>query len=131
VHFATAACPGCWPAASALCSAAARKTAAIGHGPAAAVITSTALFREAMAAPAVAIAPAGPGTHAQKDTAVKVSWPIESVWRAGVGRVVVIAVGADRLNADVNDNLRVRGCCKSQSRNECGSAEKCFESSHG
>jgi hypothetical protein len=45
-----------------------------------------------MATPAVAVAPACPGTHAQEDAAVEVTRPIKSIGRAGVRRIVVIAV---------------------------------------
>jgi hypothetical protein len=64
------------------------------------VITSAPLTAEAMCAPSVAIAPTGPRAHAQKNAVVEVSRPIEAHGRAAVRRIVVIAVGAVRLDAD-------------------------------
>src|SRR5271157_3449227 len=105
------------------CSAAACIVAAIGHVPAAAAIISATAVTEPMAAPAVAIAPAGPWAHAQEDAVVEVPRPVEAIRRAGVGRVVVVAVGAGRLNANVDDDLRVSRWRKGQAREQCCSAE--------
>ena len=88
-----------------LTAAAARKAAAIGHAAATAVIASAALFGEAMAAPAVAIAPAGPRAHAQEDAVIEVSRPVKSIGRAGVWSIVVISVRASGLHAQFNDDL--------------------------
>src|ERR1035441_2814220 len=69
---------------------------------AAAVIVASATVVEAMLAPAVTVAPAGPGTHAKEDPVVEESRPIKAFWCAGVGRCFVVAVGADRRNADLD-----------------------------
>ena len=100
-------CTGAIGSRASHCRAAAGKTAAIGHGAAAAAIAPAAAIDEAMAAPAVAIAPAGPWAHAQEDAVVEVARPVKSIGRAGVGRIVVIAVGTDRLNADADYDLRL------------------------
>jgi hypothetical protein len=80
---------------------------AAGRVAATAVIVSATVTAEAMAAPAVAIAPAGPGTHAQEDAIVEIARSVESHGGAGVGSVVVVAVRTDRLNPDVDDELSV------------------------
>ena len=104
-------------------SAAARKTAAVCHGTAAAAIASAALFGEAVIPPAVSITPAGPWAHAQEDAAVKVSWPVESIGRAGVGRVVVVAVRTNRWNADADGNLRLSRWRHGQTHKQCCRAD--------
>src|ERR1035437_9450518 len=103
-------------AAGACCPAAAYITAATGHGAAAATIASSTAIAEAMTTPTVAIAPAGPGTHAQKDAAIKVSRPVKSIGRAGVRFIVVIAVRTDGWNADVYDDLSLSRWRQSQAR---------------
>jgi len=67
------------------CSAATGIVAAIRNGSAAAAIVSAPIIDEAMSAPAVAIAPAGPGAHAQEDAVVEVARPVKSIGGAGVG----------------------------------------------
>src|SRR5580700_3893409 len=76
----------------------------IGRSTATTVISSAPTIGEAMAAPAVTVAPAGPWAHAEEDAVVKVSRPVESDRRALVGSIVVVAVGADRLDADFDDD---------------------------
>jgi hypothetical protein len=80
---------------------------ATGCCAAAAVIASAAIIHKPMAAPAVTIAPACPWTHAQEDPVIEVPRPVETNRRAGIGRVVVIAIRAYRLHADVNAYLRL------------------------
>src|ERR1035437_9748318 len=99
-----------------LATAAARITATTSHGAAAASITSSAPVAEAMTTPTVAIAPAGPRTHAQEDAAIKVSRPVKSIGRAGVRFIVVIAVRTDGWNADVYDDLSLSHWRQSQAR---------------
>ncbi len=66
-------------------SAGPRAAGIVGYATGPAVIITAALGDETMAAPAVAIAPATPGSHAQKDSVVEVSRPVIAVGRAGVG----------------------------------------------
>src|ERR1035437_1468239 len=103
-------------AAGACSPAAARITATAGRFAAPASITSSATVAEAMTTPTVAIAPAGPRTHAQKDAAIKVSRPVKSIGRAGVRFIVVIAVRTDGWNADVYDDLSLSHWRQSQAR---------------
>jgi len=95
------------------------KIAAIGRVAAAATIASAAAITEAMAAPAVAIAPAGPWAHAQEDAVVEVPRPVKAIGRAGVRRIVVVAVRTDGLNADINYNLRSDRWHKGQAGEQC------------
>ena len=84
------------------------KAAVIGGIPASAAIASAAAVNKPVPAPAVAIAPAGPWSHAQKDAIVKVSRPIKAHRRTGIRSVVVIAIRADRRNADPHSNHDLR-----------------------
>jgi hypothetical protein len=111
-------------------AATARKTAAVGHGAAAPAIASAAAVTEAMAAPAVLIAPAGPWAHAQEDAVVKVPRPVKSIGRAVVRSIVVIAIGTDRLNAYIDNNLRLSRRRQGHAHNQSCTSEKCFESVH-
>jgi hypothetical protein len=110
----------------------ASKVAVVSGISASATIASATTFDEAMSAPTMAIAPAGPRTHAEEDAVVEVAWAVKAIGRAGVWRVVVIAVLANRLNAtaDADDNLRL--CCRRKGKpcEQCCGAEKCFESAH-
>ena len=111
---------------------AAGKAAVIGGITASAAIASAAALDEAMSAPAVAIAPAGPWAHAEEDSVVEVTWSVKPIGRAGVWRVVVVAILADGLNAnaDANDHLRLSRGRKGQAREQCSSSNNCFESTH-
>ncbi len=110
--------------------AAASKVAVIGCVSAAAVIPSAATGYKAMSAPAVAIAPAGPRAHAKEDAVVEVPRAIKADRRTGVWRVVVVAVRADGLNADADDDLRLDCWRHGQAREQrCGSDE-CLKSMH-
>jgi hypothetical protein len=88
-------------------AAAAGIVTAIGHAAAAAAISSAAILDEAMTAPAVAVAPASPWAHAQEDAVIEIPRSVKTHGSAGVGRVVVVAPGTDRLNANPNHDLRV------------------------
>jgi hypothetical protein len=88
----------------------------IGFIAAAAVVAASAGIDEAMLAPAVGIAPAGPGTYTQEDAVKEISRPVKAIGRAGVGRIFVVAVGADRWNANAYDNLSFRGWRQGQAR---------------
>jgi hypothetical protein len=90
--------------------------AMIGFIAAPAVIAASAAITEAMFAPSVSVAPAGPGTHTEEDAVVEVSWPVKAIGRAAVGRSFVIAVGADRWNADFDCNLSFSRWRQDQSR---------------
>jgi hypothetical protein len=85
---------------------------------AAAVIPSTTIVHEAMFAPAMAVAPTCPRSHAQEDAVVEVSRPVEAHGGALVRRVVVVTVGANGLNAQVHDDLRARRWRHGQSREQ-------------
>lgn len=113
----------CAAAAGANSSAAACKAAAIGHIPAAAAIASATALTEPMAAPTVAITPAGPWAHAKEDATIEVPGPVEAIGRAGVGGIIVIAVGTDRLNTDIDDDLRARRWRNGQAREQYCSAK--------
>jgi len=75
----------------------------------AAVIASAAIIHKPVAAPAMAVAPPSPRSHAEKDSIVEISRPIKPHGRAGIRRVVVIAIRTNRLNADVEADLGM-GC---------------------
>src|ERR1017187_8615481 len=106
--------------------AAARIIAATGClAPAAAIVSSTAVA-EAMATPAVTVAPAGPWAHAQKYAAIKVPRPIKSIGRAGVRCIVVIAVRTNGWNADVYDKLSLNHWRQGQTRQQCCRSDKSF-----
>jgi hypothetical protein len=108
---------------SAVAFAAVGIVAMIGLIAAAAVVAASAGLDEAMFAPAVPVAPAGPGTHAQEDAVVKISWPVKAHGRAAVGRSFVIAVGANRWNADFDCNLSFSRWRQDQSREKCCGTE--------
>ncbi len=61
----------------------------IGFLAAATVIAAAARTYKAMLAPAVGIAPAGPGAHAEEDPVVEKSRPVKANRCAGVGRSFV------------------------------------------
>jgi hypothetical protein len=104
---------------------------------AASVVAASAIVMEAISAPAVAIAPAGPGANTQEDTTVKVSRPVIPIRGATVWRSFVIAPAADGWNADfydgrlnnntgrcdADDNLCASCRHKSQTRKQCCSSE--------
>jgi hypothetical protein len=96
---------GCGSVVSARCRRAS-VTPAIGCGTTSAGISSSAAAAETMVTPAVAIAPAGPWAHTQENAVVEVAWSVEADWSAGVGRIVVVAVGTNRWNTDIDDDLR-------------------------
>jgi hypothetical protein len=100
-----------------------RKTAAIGCWAAAAVIVSATIRGEAMAAPAVAVAPSSPWAHAQEDAVVEVSWPVIAVGRAGVWGVVVVAVLTNRLHTDADKNLGLSRWRQGQTGEQCRCTE--------
>jgi hypothetical protein len=67
------------------------------------VVAASTPVSEAMAAPAMAIAPAGPGTNAQKHPVVEVPRTIKAIRRAAIGRIFVIAILASRRRtADID-----------------------------
>lgn len=76
---------------------------------------------EAMVAPAVAVAPTSPWTHAQENAVIEVTRAVEADWGARVWCVVVVAVGAGGLNAD--DDLRLNCRHQGQGREHCRGAE--------
>lgn len=109
------------------------KTAVIGRIAAITVVAASACSDEAMMTPAMGVAPASPWAHAQENAVVEVSWAVEANRRAGVRRVVVVAVGTDGWNADVNDDLPLsdrRDRRHSQAREQRRSAEQSFNSTH-
>jgi acetaldehyde dehydrogenase (acetylating) len=102
----------------------------IGFIAAAAVIAATAAIVEAMLAPAVAVAPAGPGTYAQEDAVEEESRPVKAIGRAFVGWVFVVAKFAHRRHADFDVNLSASRWNKDQPCNQCCRTEENFESAH-
>jgi hypothetical protein len=90
----------------------------IGRITAPTVVSASTAVDEAIAAPTVAIAPAGPWAHAQEDAVVEIARPIEADRRATIWRIVVIAVGANGLNTDADDYLRVGPGRKSRGREQ-------------
>ncbi len=98
-------CPIVSAAVTSMPAAAVSPTTMIGFIAAASVIAAAAAIHKAMPAPAVAIAPAGPGTNAEEDPVVEESRPVKAYRRAGVGWIFVVAVWADRWNADFDVNL--------------------------
>jgi hypothetical protein len=102
----------------------------IGLIAAAAVIAASAAIVEAMLAPAVAVAPACPGTYAEEDPVVEVSRVVKAHGRAAVGRSFIVAIFANRWNAYFNVNLGFR--CRHQNhacKQSCCTEEN-FESAH-
>ena len=72
-----------------------------------AVVVASTSTVEAMAAPAVAVAPVGPGAYAEEDAVVEVAGPVVAIRGTGVGVVVIVAPGADGGRAaDGYSNLR-------------------------
>jgi hypothetical protein len=59
-----------------------------------------------MCAPAVAVAPTCPRSHAQEDAVIEISRPVEAHGGTLVRSVVVVAVGTNWLNAHAYINLR-------------------------
>jgi hypothetical protein len=104
--------------------------AAIGHGATAAAIVSSTTVTETMPAPAVAISPASPWAHAKEDAVVEIPRPVKTVGRASVWRIVVVAVGTDRLNTNADDDLRLRRWRQGQPRQQCCGTENRFKSAH-
>ena len=103
---------------------------AIGRHAAAAVIAPAAFADEAMAAPAVPIAPAGPWAHAQEDAVIEISRTVKAIRRAGVRLVVVVAIGTDGLNAYADHKLRLGRWRQCQAGEQCCCSEENFESAH-
>ena len=94
------------------------------------VVAASAIVMETILAPAVGVAPAGPGTHAQEETVVEVPRPVKALGRAFVGWSFVVAPLADGWfadfngwNADLNGNLRANSWRQSQARKQCCRAE--------
>jgi hypothetical protein len=102
----------------------------IGLIAAASVIAAVAIIVEAMLAPAVTIAPAGPGTYAKEDPVEKVPIVVKAHGRAGVGWCFVVAVWANRRNANFDFNLCFRRRNQNQARQQCCCTEENFESAH-
>ncbi len=80
----------------------------IGDAADSAVISSSAIIHEAMAAPTMAVAIACPWAHAHEDAIVEVARSVISYGCAGVRCIPVIAVRAGGLNINVNGDLCVR-----------------------
>jgi hypothetical protein len=82
---------------------------AIGRETTTAPVPASAAIDKAMAAPTVAVAPTGPWAHAQEDAIVEIAWSVEAHRGALIWCVVVVAIRADRLNTDIDHDLRVSG----------------------
>jgi hypothetical protein len=86
---------------------------------------------EAMTAPAVVIAIVIPGADAEKDAVVEVVWSVVTLMDAGVGGVVVVAVGAGGWrSADADDNLCVGVWYRGPEEEDCDAAEQSFQDAH-
>jgi hypothetical protein len=81
----------------------------IGRSTTSTVVPSSSSTAEAMTAPAMAVAPAGPWAHAQEDAVVEITWSVKAIRRACVWGIVVVAVSAAGWDTDVNNDLSV-GC---------------------
>jgi len=46
-----------------------------------------------------------PGSRSEEDSAGKPCWSVIAEWSASIGCVVVVAIGTNRLNADVDGDL--------------------------
>ena len=71
-----------------------------------AVVVAAAGSVEAMASPAVAVAPIGPGAYAEEDAVVEVAGAVITVGSAGVGGVVIVSPFADGRSANTDADLR-------------------------
>jgi hypothetical protein len=128
----------CMPTAAAAASrycmstttAAACIAATAGRFTATAAIAAAAAAAKPMPTPAVAIAPAGPWAHAQEDPVIEVSRPVKPIRRAGIRRIVVIAILANRLNPDADRNLRLCRRRQGHAGEQCCSTDNRFESTH-
>ena len=101
-----------------------RAAGVIGYSTGSTVVMAAAFAGKAMAAPTAAVAPSTPGSHAEEYSVVEVSWPVVAVGRAGVGRIAVVAVGADWWRTtDVDDKLRLGGRCEGEAGEQCSGAE--------
>jgi hypothetical protein len=83
-----------------------------------------------MPTPAVAITPAGPWAHAQEDPVIEISWPVIAIGRAGIRRIVIVAILASRLNPDADNNLRLSRRRQGHPREQCCRTDNRFESTH-
>jgi hypothetical protein len=79
-------------------------------------IPSPARTDKAMAAPPMRISPAVPRAHAQEDAVIEITRPIKADRRAGIGRIVIVAVGTGGRYADADANLGIPHWRKSQRR---------------
>jgi hypothetical protein len=61
-----------------------------------------------MFTPAVAIAPVSPRADAQKNSVIEIARAIEADRSTGIGRIVVVTIGANgRRPTDVDGDLRI------------------------
>jgi hypothetical protein len=74
-----------------------------------AVVVAATAAVEAITAPAVAIAPVGPGSYAEEDAVVEVAGAVVAIGSAGVGGVVIVAPAANGRGSSNDDgDLRAR-----------------------
>jgi hypothetical protein len=100
-------------------TAAVGPVAMLGLIAAATVVASAASIPEAMAAPAVAITPTGPGAYAQEYPVVEEPRAVKAVGRALIGWIFIEAVRANRRRtADVNADYHLRVSRWSHSQNQ-------------
>jgi hypothetical protein len=86
---------------------------------------------EATITPAVGIAPVIPRANAEEDAVVKVVWPVKALMDAGVGGVVVVAVGTGGWRTtDADDDLRVGGWYGGPDEEGGEAAEQSFQDAH-
>jgi len=119
---------GCY---SATTATAASKRCATTTASTAAHVATASTAAKAMPAPAVAVAPVSPWTYAQEDAIVKIARAEVAIGRAGVGRIVVIAIRAyRRRTANPDYELCLSGWHEGQGTEQCCSTQKNFESAH-
>ena len=95
---------GCCVASAAATSVTAATTSFAATAAVSGDVASATRAAEAMAAPAVGVAPVGPWAYAEEDAVIEVARPIITIGRAGIGCIAVVAIGTDRLNTDANTN---------------------------
>jgi hypothetical protein len=102
----------------------------IGYAARSAVVASTAFTTEAVPAPAVTIAPAPPGSHAQEDAVIEVAGAVITHRRAGVRLVSIVPVGTYRLSADIDHDLSLYCWCQGKACEQYRRTEESLESTH-
>src|SRR5580704_2362487 len=95
------------------------------------MVASSAGTVEAMLTPAVAVSPMRPRAYAQKDSVVKIAWPVKAAGCASVRRIVVVAVGAHgRIYTDPDTDADLRtGRRRQRHKQSCRAGQE--QTAHG